>query len=376
MRILFCSESFPGRFGPLASCYASFSCNQILFASYFDRKNFIIPSIQRVILRRSSKHTQNSESSMPRECRELLTRSCAAAESLRILKDTGFLPDLVLASGSGMPMFSIRELFPQAFLVYYIDSVLFDAEQPSAKMQAMRLVEAGNAAFCDALFLCGASAGRTFPPVLRKQAEILPAFVDTVFFAPSGERHPECISIDADALDERDENILRHLLESVLDARPQCMAVLTFRSADAAECGCRRFSTLPPTIFRRILFHAVRNISDFRNVLQNSTVHICLSNARNAENAILQALSCGVPVMQGDNAPPRRMYPGVLHFQSGEDGASLLSAWLAQPEKLRSQGSSGRLHVERWCSADSVLPSHMAKLQRMLKSHLSGMLFP
>ena len=128
MRILFISHTMPGVFGPLAEYFAAQSGNDVVFAAEYSRRSLELPGVRRLRVRKTRERRAAPASGGRREdaARELqraFLRGDAMHESLLLLRDDGFDPDIIVtSSGMGVSMLT-REFFPRNFLAAYLDWV-------------------------------------------------------------------------------------------------------------------------------------------------------------------------------------------------------------------------------------------------------------
>ena len=74
MRILFCHQNFPGRFGFMAGSLAADPNNEVLFASCHQRRGATVPGVRRVILRTERlRRPPREENYAPIWCRYMLS---------------------------------------------------------------------------------------------------------------------------------------------------------------------------------------------------------------------------------------------------------------------------------------------------------------
>ena len=128
MRILFLNYTFPGPLGTMAASLAALPGNEVLFASEYGRRDFSLPGVKRVLLKKPKDRKKAVASiSTPaldageRDWTMAYLRGRATASSLMGVLAEGFEPDMVILSGSMGNGLFVRNLFPEAFLVGYAD---------------------------------------------------------------------------------------------------------------------------------------------------------------------------------------------------------------------------------------------------------------
>lgn len=122
MRILFLNDTFPGRYGTLAACFAANPENEVLFASSYCRQGFSLPGVRRVLLKNTRERGQdNGSDAFEQGWGRALKVGKLTFSSLRKLRETDFTPDMVLSSSAKGHALFFRRVFPEAFLVTYLD---------------------------------------------------------------------------------------------------------------------------------------------------------------------------------------------------------------------------------------------------------------
>lgn len=109
MRILFVNHTFPGDLGPLLAAFAAQPGHEILFASCRGRRDFSVPGVRHVVLSPSRSRRlagDGAGTSLDRA----VEMGRQALQAFGLLRQSGFVPDMVLLSSaleqdcsSGMP---------------------------------------------------------------------------------------------------------------------------------------------------------------------------------------------------------------------------------------------------------------------------------
>ena len=158
MRILFLNYTFPGPLGTMAASLAALPGNEVLFASEYGRRDFSLPGVKRVLLKKPKDRKKAAVSiSTPaldageRDWTMAYLRGRATASSLMGVLAEGFEPDMVILSGSMGNGLFVRNLFPEAFLVGYADWYFRDEAEtryPLSTMPDIPLAPAISATRC------------------------------------------------------------------------------------------------------------------------------------------------------------------------------------------------------------------------------------
>lgn len=308
MRVLFCNDSFPGRFGVLASAFAA-QGHEVLFASHYGRRDFAIPGVRRILLK-------------PVRERALLKRTLTSAKlahsAFLTLRDAGLSPDVVLFSASSaIPLWAYR-VFPKARFFGYVDSPvksvsIGQADLPTEDDQAAMLHFAALA-HCHAVFAFSEQCLSGLPPLMGHCSSVLPAFINTDFFSPEAAKPFDCADrtfpqdgelVTMDVRPLRNEGALapRAIWELALGLvahRPRCTVLLNCASAEAKEASQNFADQLPESWRTRLAVHGYRSLEGWRDMLAASALFVlpdpCLSSGGVPLAEALEAMGCGTSV--------------------------------------------------------------------------------
>ena len=182
MRILFINHTFPGLFSSLAAAFGAESRHEVLFASSYGRRQEVtLPGVRKI---RLSPHALRARTAAE-ELDNMMTAGRQALHSFEILRESGFVPDMVLSSSRGGYALFWGAAFPDSFRVCWTESCtsLPDAEAATDPFFARHLVLCRQVMDCD--LVVALSAGQ--PGYLQdrlKHAVELPYAVNTRQFAP------------------------------------------------------------------------------------------------------------------------------------------------------------------------------------------------
>lgn len=122
MRILLVNHSFPGDLGPLLAALAAEPGHEILFASCRGRRDFSLPGVRHVVLS-SSRSRRLAGDGAGVTLERALEAGRQALQAFRQLRQSGFVPDMVLLSSALEQGLFLRDAFPDAFVVGFMDNV-------------------------------------------------------------------------------------------------------------------------------------------------------------------------------------------------------------------------------------------------------------
>lgn len=328
MRILFCNDSFPGRFGVLASTLAA-QGHEVLFASHYGRRDFAIPGVRRVLLKPVREKSP---------IKRALTTARQAHTAFLSLRNAGFTPDAVLFSASSsIPLWAHRA-FPAAHLFGYADTPPLPADKnlqdfsPENEAEQAAMLRLAALAHCRALFAFSDQCLPGLPPLLRSIARVMPSFIDSDLFSPEAARPFACagkifpqdgelISMDIRLKNGEDGLPPRSMWElalGLLAHRPRCHVLLNCATAELLEASQDFASRLPENWRERLAVQGYRSLEDWRDMLNASALFVlpepCVSAGGVILPEALEAMSCGTAVAA----------PGVPGFDMGQLAPALL----------------------------------------------------
>ena len=287
MRILFCGDSFPGHFSALASALAS-QGHEVLFASHYGRRDFALPGVHRVLLKPVRERSP---------LKRTLTSARQAHAAFLSLRDAGLAPDAVLFSASSAIPLWAHKAFPKAMLFGYADSAVLLAD-PSPSEQAVpgeeeqaAMLRSSALAHCHAIFAFSEQCLAGLPPLMARNARVLPAFIDTDFFSPDSAKPFACAGrvfpqdgelVAMDIRPHRGEDSLapRALWElalGLLAHRPHCTVLLNCANAELKEASQDLAKRLPESWQSRLAVQGYSSLEGWRDMLAASArpLHHC-----------------------------------------------------------------------------------------------------
>lgn len=393
MRILFCSDSFPGRFGALASAFAS-QGHEVLFASHYGRRDFAMPGVRRVLLKPVREKTQ---------LKRMLVAAKQAHSAFLSLRASGFEPDAVLFSASSAIPLWLHLAFPSARLFGYADTPPLLAGrgapqdvpcQPESEDEQAALFRLAMLARCHAVFALSEQCFSALPPLLRRVTKTLPAFTDTEFFSPEaaqpfaccGRSFPmegELVSMDVRPLRKEEALPPRAVWElalGLLAHRPQCHVLLNCASAEVKAASEDFASRLPEPWRARLAVQGYRSLDGWRDMLNASALYVLpgsgLSSGGVPVPEALEAMSCGTPVLSPalPGFAKAETVPGLLALPSGplEDIFSLLCRHLDIIRHDPALKQNIRVHIQKTYSCERHLPLHMEEVMSVSREAGAG----
>lgn len=363
MRILFVNHTFPGDLGPLLAAFAAQPGHEILFASCRGRRDFSVPGVRHVVLSpsRSRRLVGNGAGTSLDRAVEMGRQ---ALQAFRLLRQSGFVPDMVLLSSALEQGLFLRDAFPEAFVACFAESLPSDGLAGDGKGLVRHLLQCRQMQQSDLVIRLAAEAGTRDPE--QRGAVILPYPVDTDYFAPAGDGACRRAEGDGQVLcavrDAADAGRLLRLAENLLDQRPECRLTLLCESATGRERLAALATALPPGVSmpERLSLRA------YRDLLRTATVITAPEASCLSAPVLLEAMSCGVvPVLAGDAArwPLLRAGGGCLWCRAGRLVPTLAEA-LGQPQELARLSRAARAVAVRHFRRQDVIPVHLAVLRQ------------
>lgn len=134
MRFLFCNDNYPGRFGSMPSRLASDPANKVMFLSFRPRQGETSKGVihARLNLNRDRGRMVQSRDVFLAEWEKMFHLGKQALQTFIHIRDSGFIPDVILVSFFDGPALFLRHAFPDAFIVSYFNG--FRGTPPGAAM--------------------------------------------------------------------------------------------------------------------------------------------------------------------------------------------------------------------------------------------------
>lgn len=236
MRILFVNHTFPGDLGPLLAAFAAQPGHEILFASCRGRRDFSVPGVRHVVLSPSRSRRlagDGAGTSLDRA----VEMGRQALQAFRLLRQSGFVPDMVLLSSALEQGLFLRDAFPDAFVACFAESLPSDGLAGDGKGLVRHLLQCRQMQQSDLVIRLTAEAENSDQE--QRGVVSLPYPVDTDYFSPltpNGASGPQAgTRILCAARDAADVWQMLRLAEILLAQCPGCRLVLLCESAAGRE---------------------------------------------------------------------------------------------------------------------------------------------
>lgn len=373
MKILLVHQNFPGQFKHLVPALLANPANEVVAFTMNP-----CPEITglRVVRYQAARGTTKDVHPWVAETETKVIRGDAAFRAALLLKDEGFVPDVILAHpGWGESLF-LKQVWPESKLIIYSEfhyasagsDVGFDPEfLPSDVGDGcrIRMKNVNNFLHFD-LADAGVSPTQwqksTFPEPFRSKIEVIHDGIDTNFIRPNPDvwvqlgphrltKSDELITfVNRNMEPYRGYHIFMRALPKILASRPNAKVIIV--GGDGVSYGAK-----PPEgktwkqiyldevkdqlDLSRVLFLGHIEYKHFIPLLQLSTVHVYLTYPFVLSWSLLEAMACGCAIVASDTAPLREAIvdqdTGMLvdFFNPGQLADSTIR--LLEDAKLRQQ---------------------------------------
>ena len=401
MKVLFMHPEFPGQFMHLAALLAKDPRHQVVFIT--QQKENRLAQVAKVIY---SVPQQNPATHpfLERMERSVL-HSHAAANAARMLKDKGFVPDVIYGyTGGWSNALFIKDVFPATPLLSYFEWFVqshggeynFDPAFPLTNEQeyAIRISNMPNWVN---LHSCSRGISPTqwqrsrFPREFQSKIDVIFDGIDTEYYKPDPQAvftlaKPEitfCAGDEVLTYATRGMEPMRGFMQfmeaaaMVHQRRPNCHVLVAGTDQSWYSKAAGEAKTYKDLVLERVSFDPSRlhftnwlNRGQYRQLLQVSAVHVYLTRPYVLSWSAMEALATGCLVVASSTPPVmeviRHEDNGLLaDFFSPLDIADKICFALERRKELQHLRDNARNEICQKYSYQSVLPRQMALLTRV-----------
>ncbi len=370
MNILFCDESYPGRFGSIPLDMAADPANRVMFLSFHAKGEAVPAPIihARLNLARDRERLPRKERPdlFVAEWEKMFGLGRQAMQTFVRIREAGFVPEMIFVAFFDGTAFFLRHVFPQAFMVSLFRGFRSKTPEDDVRFEAVLDMQKMMLTQSNLYFVRSEGQKNLFSPKLRNLVHVWPAFVDTEFYRPQppelhrffphmaeGEKR-ELVTIHMKGKASLAEAMLP-VMAAVLAQRPQCLAALTFGSDLKKERWEKLCHCFPENVRRRIFLGGALGAEQYRSLLCSSTVHVFPENTSPPLQEMLESMSCGSILMMplADNAD-EFFADGetMIAFPEQHNEAQIRKICDALERKDRLDGlrKNAREKIEEYCS--------------------------
>lgn len=396
MRILFLHNNFPAQFRHVAQVLAQDSSNQVVFGTM--RSEGQMPGVAKIIYGLSREpHPQTHHYVRPLESAVL--HGQAVYRMAQKLREQGFEPGVVYAHSGWGPSLFIKDIFPRSRLLCYFEwfyhargsDADFDPSEPLMADDETR-IRVKNAPILLDLYGCDRGLSPTFwqrsqfPPEYHPKIQVLHDGVDTAYFAP--EPGAKLVLPDRNLDLSEASEIITYVARGMEPYRgfPQFMKMVEIlqqrrsrvhvvvvgedrvaygRSLPNGQTYKQQMLETLSLDLSRLHFTGSLPYSQYRQVLQASSVHVYLTRPFVLSWSMLEAMATGCLVVGSATRPVMEViedgYNGLLaDFFQPAQVADRVEAVLDHPDRMAMLRQRARETIVERYDLSRLLPQHLA----------------
>ncbi len=337
-----------------------------------------------------------------------IIRGEACARAAVAMREAGWSPDIIVGHPGWGEMLFLRDIWPAAPQLHFLEffyrvdlDVSFDPEFPQDGWQAAARIRAKNASGLLSLSCMDAAYSPTewqrtsYPDNLHQRIEVIHDGIDTDHMVPANDAKLTVNSrnltlhtgmeivtfINRNLEPYRGYHSFMRSLPALMKARPNALIVIVggesvSYGAKAPDGNTWKQIFLDEVADRvdmsRLLFVGSIPYQAFRTLMQVSACHVYLTYPFVLSWSMLEAMSCGVPLI-GSATPPveevvKDGHNGLLvGFRDYEGLADRVASILGEPERYREMRVAARQTIiDRYDLKRVCLPKQIALVESMV----------
>lgn len=405
MNILFLHRNFPAQFRHIAAALAQDPSNKVFFITNNDKLN--LPNIHKVFYKPKREVPKNCHRYL-RFYEESIIHAQATAEAALALKNQGFVPDVIYGHTWGQTMF-MKDVFPDVPLLCYFEwfynsdggDMGFDGKE--LNIDELAKLRCKNSHLLVDLYSCDAGICPTkwqhsqFPKKFQDTIKVLHDGVDTDFCVPNNEVKFYIKDKDL-TLTKQDEVItyatrgmeayrgfpeFMRAAAKLLKKRPNLHVVIG--GEDRVCYGPQIMGTtykemmlkeLPEMDLDRVHFVGGLPFNEYVNLLQISSAHVYLTYPFVLSWSLLDAMSCGCPIVASNTAPVTEVmqdnYNGILFdFYNVDEQLEKIEYALDNKDKMEELRHNARKTIVDNYALKNLLPQHIEYIKSLAKQKVN-----
>ncbi|MCF8088560.1 MAG: glycosyltransferase [Desulfotignum sp.] len=403
MNIIFIHTHFPGQFGLLAQIFGRDNKNNTVFITAADQKNSKQISGVKTLF-----FDQTSTAGHKKRHREFNWSGQAVARILADLKSNHPLPDLIIGHGGSGTTFYVKDVFPDVpflgFFDWYFLPDHFQQKHGSTngpdlthrmELRHRNLFILSDLCACDHGICPTTWQKSQFPEIFHNKLTVVHPGVDTRAFQPK-KKQPfttdaldltnasHIITCTSNALNSNPEFWqFMASLQIVLKRKPKAHIVIIGPGKCFSDTPAENKTSHPSIICKKIglnpeQVHFLNDLDQnhYIQLLQSSSVHVCIDPGLMVSTAMLQAMACECLVMAPDIPSVREIITDgtngiVSDFSTPDKISQKLLTCLDFPSFMQSLRQKARQTIVERYALEKMLPRHLEIIKNLVnkRSH-------
>lgn len=358
MRFLVICHKYPGRMSPIVHWLAGNPDNEVVLATNRYRFGYKEANVRRVNLKEQDRRPV-LENSLDYWIEAAITGK-KALSSLKQINNSDFVPDIILVSTGNGSALGLRDIFPSAFIVNYLEpghSKDFRKVEIWQRLQIIQSIES------NLIFSFADSCGFELARQICKPITYVPMCVDTDYFLPVSGKKRDSIIINLRNFNmQKKFMLLGKILESA-NNYVQCKKIVILAHNVMRQKILDYISSMTAIIDKEIDIECDSTREADREIYAKALLYISLAPEMQMET--LEAMSCEVPVMTNPKA-------GILEGHGTSLDISKLnsiSALFGNMQELDKMATRARKYLVQNLDYKKIMPVHIGQIMASFNNH-------
>lgn len=351
MRFLVICYTYPGRISSIVNWLAQQPGNEVILASNWNRSERKGSNIRCVTLKRGdSKPVLENSLDYWTDAIQLAKKGIF---SFSHIGKSGFTPDIILvATGNGSAL-GLRDIFPGAFIVNYLEPLMSADHQELSAWDNVQIIQSlqSNLVFSFTTALC-----KNFAKIIRKPIGKIPLCVNTNYFLANKGSRRNSIIMNFHNFNERNLNFWLERLLKMASAYTEYQFIILLRSMAAKRKFEQRLSELQVNTHHNIKIECETSEDVNLEVYSHGLLYI--SPSIELQKETLEAMSCEIPVMA--HIAEEFLQPGINCLDIKK--WNLLPKLLSNLDRLKKIGINGRKSLLNDFDCHKVIQQHVSSI--------------